>query len=690
MHPGRRLPWLLLLLLVAAPAAAQAPVWPPLALGPGLPHGNDTDLFSSLFPLRVKTMVKCGFDPDDRASAPNRGNDDGFSGMNGCEAYRSQDAGHSLAVLAHFAGRAGVMGLFFRNFWSSSRNVPFFPLENNRTRMWIDGAMSHDMPLLDYFRAVGDPGGQIAPFDGPFTGHRSGGYFTHAQLRWNDNFRVGLWDDSFANAARFHRLAATLASPEGELPIPDQASWQWADSMRGKWPHATSRVPQVQVLLVPGKGASSLTLSGPATILELDCETSRPEDWLDLWADFSWDGMGTPSVHCPLRLLGGMPRPPASFPMRGLLLGNDGRTRITSYFPMHFDVGATLRFENRGNRPIRLKVTTCLAAGPHPGDWGYFTASYQHGVTVTGQTFRGPEFPHTRGMLRMLMLEDETDTSGRIPDQHMTHLEGDLCVRVNGTRGDDHTFDASETSIGRWGWYTTPADRQFVADTSFQSSYLLQMRPGNVLTADRLMGSIYVFDPIQFVDGIDIVLEHGVQNASNAEYGLLSVLYLQPKPGRRTLCEVDVGNLTSEQAVQAQFTEWRHYPRTGASLRDQFYGTGPLTDDVRVVRDFYRFRVTRPATVGSLAPIGIGLRLDRLGSNLKVCQADVLVDGQPAGLLHCCTHNPVFPWKEGIETEVELPRALTDGRNTFLVEVRPRIGSDPLQLARVWVYDYAK
>ena len=38
--------------------------------------------------------------------------------MNGCEAYRSLDAGRSLAVLAHFEGRPGVLGLFFRNFWS--------------------------------------------------------------------------------------------------------------------------------------------------------------------------------------------------------------------------------------------------------------------------------------------------------------------------------------------------------------------------------------------------------------------------------------------------------------------------------------------------------------------------------------------------------------------------------------------
>jgi len=47
-------------------------------------------------------------------------------------------------------------------------------------------------------------------------------------------------------------------------------------------------------------------------------------------------------------------------------------------------------------------------------------------------------------------------------------------------------------------------------------------------------------------------------------------------------------------------------------------------------------------------------------------------------------------WKEGGQCEVELPRALTDRKSTMTVELRPRPGSDPLKVARVWVYEYTK
>ena len=42
---------------------------------------SDSDLFCRLFPSRVHTAVKAGYDPDDRISAPNQGNDDGFTGI---------------------------------------------------------------------------------------------------------------------------------------------------------------------------------------------------------------------------------------------------------------------------------------------------------------------------------------------------------------------------------------------------------------------------------------------------------------------------------------------------------------------------------------------------------------------------------------------------------------------------------
>jgi hypothetical protein len=681
------------MLATAALLIAQAPSRPDVIRNPS----TDPELFGRLFPSRVHTVIKASYDPDDRVSAPSQGNDDGFSGQNHCESYRAYENGSPIAMLADFQGRAGVLGLFFRNFWSDSGGIPMMPGENNRTRIWVDGTVRHDQPLADYFRNPNDPRGQIAPFAGPFTRHRSGGHLTHAQLRWNQSFKLGLDDDAFANAARFHRVAATLASPEGELPIADLAGWEWVAERAGSWPHNFARNAQSTVLQVAGNGGrSSVQLTGPATLLEVTCEVPAHADWTGLWARFSWDNAAQPQVLMPLRLLGAMVAPPYQFPIASLLLNNDGDRRITCYFPMHFAQNARLEIENRNAQAVPVTLTYAAKPGPHPEPWGYFTSSYRAETTGTGEPFLGPHLTNCHGMLRFVMLEDNADTTNRIPDMHMSHLEGDLCVRINGNRGADHSFDASETSIGRWGWYLTPADQPFVSDTSFNSAVMLRGLPSGAVEGRRVMGSTFVFDPVHFVDGIKMVLEHGVQNDSNADYAFLAFFYVQPGAARRTIAEIDIGNTSvyspqGEPRNQVAFTAWNTYSRQGTFLRDQFFGTPPITETVRHIRDFLRFSVRRPVDGSTSRGLAIGLRLDRLGGpTLGLCQADVFVDGRPAGLLHVYTHNDVFVWAEGGECEVELPRGLTDGRSAVTVELRPRAGSDPLQVARVWVYEYTK
>ncbi len=661
-------------------------------------RSSDSDHLSRLFPSRVKTVVKASYDPDDRAIAPSQGNDDGFSGQNHCESYRAYENGTPIAMLAHFEGRAGVLGLFFRNFWSDASGSPTpWPGENNRTRVWVDGVLRHDMPLRDYFRNPGQGGGQLPPFAGPFTGNRSGGHLTHAPLRWNQSFRLGLDDDAFNNAARFHRVSATLASPEGELPVPDYAGWEYVARNRGQWPHRAARVPASTTLpLAGGGGVGSLLLNGPATLLELTFQVPAHADWQGLRARFTWDQAPRPQVDLPLRLLGGMVAPPHRFPIAGLLHNNDGDRRVTCYFPMHFAHQARLELLNQNQQAVPVQVTYALKAGAHPEPWGHFHAIYRSETTGTGESFQGPRLTDMRGVVRMVMLEDSVDNTGRIQNLSMTHLEGDLCVRVNGNRGDDHSFDASETSIGRWGWYLTPADRPFVADTSFNTGILIAPLSATVAEGRRLMGSTFVFDPIAFVDGIDMVLEHGIQNTSNADYGFLAFIYAERGAARRTIAEIDVGNTSTsapegEPRHNVQFTAWSTYTQQGHFLRDQFYGTPLVTDTVRHIRDFLRFDVQRSDEKARSRGVGIGLRLDRLGAApLGVLQADVFVNGQPAGLLHVYTSNLVFPWKEGGECEVELPLALTRGLSQFTVELRPRPGSDPLKVARVFVHESLK
>jgi hypothetical protein len=436
--------------------------------------------------------------------------------------------------------------------------------------------------------------------------------------------------------------------------------------------------------------------NGPQTLLEVTCTVPAHADWSGLWARFTWDHHSRPQVDVPLRVLGGLMAPPYRFPIQGLLFANDGDRRITCWFPMPFAQHARLELENRNGAAVAVQLTTAAVAGVQAEPWGWFHALHRAEITGTGETFQGPKLTGYRGLLRHVMLEDAADNTGRIPDAHLTHLEGDLCVRINGNRGCDHSFDASETSIGRWGWYLTPADRPFVADTSFNTAVQLRQLPGGGVEGRRIMGSTFVFDPVHFVDGIDMVLEHGVQNTSNADYGFTAFLYGRPGAARRTIAEIDVGNTSpsdprGEPAHGVQQTSWSTYTRQGNFLRDQFFGTPMVTDSVRHIRDFLRFRVTRQEDADASFGVAVGFRLDRLGGPaLTRCQADVFVDGQPAGLLHVYTHNEVYPWKEGGMCEVELPLAATRGKASFVVELRPRPGSDPLRVARAWVYQYVK
>ena len=652
-------------------------------------RGRSSDDFARLFPTRVKTFVKASYDPDDRSVALSRGNDDGFSGLNLTESYRATEQGNPLAVLAHFEGRPGVLGLFFRNFWSDPIGQ-VYPGEDNRASFWLDDVLVHDMSLKNYFRNPSE--GQIWPFTGPFTGNRAGGHVTHTTMRWVDSFKLGVWDDGYHNASRFHRVAATLGGPDGgAVPEAELGDWSRIAKSRGEWPHRAARNAQTINMSIAAGSHQSVSIPGPAAILEIGVQTTAHMDYENLWARFYWDGESQPSVDMPLRLLGGMLKPPFSRAVDGLMFYNDGDREMVCYMPMPFESGARLELHNQGTAPISLALRTAVQAGGYVKPWGYFTAIYNHGMTGTEEPFLGPRLTDSRGILRGLMLESRTDDTGNIPEMHMTHLEGDLCVRINGTRGDDHTFAASETSIGRWGWYLTQADQPFVQDSSFQTGLQLRQMANGHYEAMRLQGSMFVFDPIAFVSGIEIVLEHGIQNSSNADYGLATFLYVQPGAGRRTLAEIDIGNASSENVYQTQYTQVTRYTRTGSFFRDQFFGTPAITDSIRHIRDYLKFRVLRQWEPHQERPVAIGFRLDRLGGpDTSVCQAELYVDGDYAGLLHSFTHSGVFPWKEGGECEVELPIALTRGKASFEVEVRPVAGTDSLRVAHVWVYEYLR
>ena len=395
------------LLVLASASLASASLGAQQQLsGPG-------ELFGRLYPARAKTFIKASSDPDERPQSPVAGNDDGFSGTNDCEAYRDRVGLDEVAVLADIQGRSGFMGCFFRNYWSGLVGFPVSPQESNRAQILIDGLPRHDHPLPDYFRNPGDPRGQVAPFDGPFTANRAGGHVTHTPLAWQDSFKVRVFENSFSNAARFHKVAGTLASPEELVQAPDKQAWEQIYSRIGSWRHdVPRRVRQEVMTLAPDAGRSKLVLYGPATLLELRARVRNAESWNGLWIRIHWDGADRPAVELPFRLLCGRVRAPFSQPLDTLMFGNDGGLESWCYFPMPFDDEASITFENRGTQPIDLTFDYAVHDGPlsgHPG--AHFHAFYDRQVTTLGETFFGPK-----------LRRRAWHVARSVPRDHLRHL----------------------------------------------------------------------------------------------------------------------------------------------------------------------------------------------------------------------------------------------------------------------------
>ena len=671
--------------LVGVFFTARAPAQGPLT--------GASERFATLQPVRVKTLIKASSDPDDRPTSRSHGNDDGFTGVNGAEAFRETafGIGTDYAILADVQGREGFMGLFFKNFWSGAVGVPINAIEDNIAELLVDGVVAHSHPLSEYFRNVNDPAGQVPPFVGTFTASRSGGHLTHTPILFQRSFKLRVLENSFQNAGRFHKVALTLADPEGGIEVPDLAQWEQVLARRGGWRHNAPRIATTRRMDIPPSGSRRVVFSGPGAILEVRVRVDDIMAWDHLDARFRFDGKPGVGVDVPLRMLGAAGSAPYQRGFDSLLMGNDGTREIWCYFPMPFRESATLEIVNRSTTDeYGVDFVAARWRGQYPEPWGYFTATWNQSVTQFAVPFRGPRLTNCRGMLRGLVLEDTVDTSGRIPpNTDLAHLEGDLCVRINGLRGDEHTFAATETSIGKWGWYLTGSDLPF-ADASFSTSLNIAYPGINVIGVNRRQGSTYVTDPIQFVDGIDIVLEHGVQNTSNADYGLMALLYVQPGAARELIGELDVGDVTSEAVWGAQFGIAPASQVTTSFFRDQYYGDPMLADEIREVQDWYRFTISNQG-LDSYEALGIGMRLDRMRTGSGgVCQARVYVDGYFAGLMHAYTTNPLEHWKEGGETEIEFPKVLTAGKLSMVVEIRPVPGTSPLRIGAVRVHGYTR
>ena len=103
--------------------------------------------------------------------------------------------------------------IFFRNFWAGAFGERVNDArDGNRTQILVDGAVVHDRSLIDFFRNPWEVGGQVAPFDGPFTGNRAGAHLTHVPIPWRQQFQIRVFQNQQLNAARFHKVAGALAA----------------------------------------------------------------------------------------------------------------------------------------------------------------------------------------------------------------------------------------------------------------------------------------------------------------------------------------------------------------------------------------------------------------------------------------------------------------------------------------------
>jgi hypothetical protein len=585
------------------------------------------------------------------------GNDDGFSGHNpatGVNSFLYFDFQAAEFVLFEVEGAGVVDRINFARLGGASTPSIFFQpgLDDYDLRFYFDGATTPQMTLSFVELASG----QAPGFPSPLVGNEfqsAGGEFSYFPLPFESGLRIAA-----AGLPHFYTIHADLfpsaLGVQTYSPTDDASVVLGILNSVGQDPKPASVLDTSIPLVtgVPPGGTSVLAqLQGPGTITAVRL---RP---LNGWTDAArrevrlqvlYEGETVPRVDAPLGLLFGSGF--SGDAIAALAFGRlaDGTGYL--YFPMPFQISATVRLSNTSGGFVPFDAEVRWQAGPYGEPFGYFSTNHVlepnplPGLDVVLLDRVG----HGRvvGVVGEIRIDDAP--FGRII------LEGDERVFVDDARTPAIHGTATETFYG-WNWYDGPLDAPFQLPLHGYPFHDLQG------SQDRT-GCYRLFfgDDVPFERNVLFGLEHGPINTSVGVYEALVFYYLADLPALVFTDSLDVGDAGEEAA--------HGYTITPAAavlpLSSTFEGSEGVVvaDDGYVVGGESLFQV-------STLPGNVGVRLLRLSDQSAERQrAEVYVDGAFVGAWYSARTNPFSRW---LEDSFEIPASFTAGKSTLQIRIVP-------------------
>jgi hypothetical protein len=403
--------------------------------------------------------------------------------------------------------------------------------------------------------------------------------------------------------------------------------------------------------------ATLATLDGPAVVTALTIQPLfplTPYQLNHLWLRAYWDGETTASIDAPLGSFFGSGLGEAD--VRAVPLGMSPSGRYYCFLPMPFWTSARIEIVNEtpGASPkLRWEIETTppAAMGYTRERTGLFRARYRH------------EWPTENGRDYTLL---ETAGRGTYVGQVMTveplrpevkrWWEGDLRMYVDGRQhpalqGTGH----EDEYLGGWSneWLMNPYTLPMHGEPKTTGLTQVDFQWNAATTVYRFFPS-----GIPYQSQLVVSTEHGVDNAVPAMYS--SVVYYYERPDRMTLADtLDIGDARDEAAHKYSATPSADV-RSLTSRFEAREGASEMTDRGRDVAGGSRFTLTVPAGHGAL-------RLRRLYDQAQAQDAEVFVDGQPAGRWMSAATNAARRWADA---DFILPSSLTRNRTTLDIEIR--------------------
>ena len=400
-------------------------------------------------------------------------------------------------------------------------------------------------------------------------------------------------------------------------------------------------------IVEPGQSLSLLKLEKEAGVIRalvIEADGS-PEFFRDTLLRMRWDGRTRWDVHTRSGIFFGSAvraDEMRSLPLRVEVMDN-GRVRLSCWFPMPFWEGAEVEWVNRSqHRLAPLKARVHVDTNPIPPREGlYFTALYREGETTYGRDwllFEGPGTGWYAGTVQSMRNAHYCEG-----DEHF-YLDGVISPQINGTGSEDYYLACF--------WPNVDFDTPFggvVGDITAQG--------GGDMVGAYYVPSCYsryhLEAPIPFYAAINARIQHGGLSHILSDYRSLSFCYLKRDPALIRTDYLDVGSPTGEKAHAYSATLSGPIKRLESQPEGEYFESRLSETGRYHSGGSVSFRI-------AVDPENGGVRLRRRIDQAELGQkAEVYIDGQYAGTWYHGCRNPHLRW---YDTDFDIHPELTRGK----------------------------